>query len=118
MKRRTVKILTGTLGGMVNEYEVPAIAVCGALCVTRRYERNALFVPPDPIRGGGYRVTHIPTGLSVFRDEFYVTKERAVATMKKLAALDGWEAPVSAISKNKALKKAVREIEAEMEKKD
>ena len=116
MKRRTVKILTGTLGGMVKEYEVPAIAVCGALCVTRRYERNALFVPPDPIRGGGYRVTHIPTGLSVFRDEFYVTKERAVATMKKLAALDGWEA--AEVKKNKALKTAVRDIEAEMEKKD
>ena len=118
MKRRTVKILTGTRGGMVNEYEVPAIAVCGALCVTKFYKYDALFAGPEWDRAKGYRLTHIPSGYCVFDTNVRMTKVQAVAVMKRLAALDGWEAPVSAISKNKALKKAVREIEAEMEKKD
>ena len=113
MKRRTViiRFLSGV------EYEVPAIAVCGALCVTKFYKYDALFDGPEWDKEQGYRVTHIPTGFSVFDIDIYFTRKQAVAAMRKLAALDGWEAATSAgVKKNKALKKAVREIEAELEK--
>ena len=117
MKRRTVVKLSLSRAFGVDPFtiEVPATAVRGSLCVTRLYEYNDLFDCAQPVRGR-YRVSHIPSGWSVFPLMYRMTKSQAVAEMRKLAALDGWDAPAAEVKKNKALKTAVRDIEAELEK--